>query len=79
LLLMPQSGLPTDLVFWAAAEPLLTTESFWSVKLMTFGESRTLGEQLGERVAISDLPKETPALCAVILPIPPSDVLIHHH
>jgi hypothetical protein len=46
---------------------------------MTFGESRTLGEQLGERVAISDLPKETPALCAVILPIQQSYFIINNN
>lgn len=73
LLLMLQSGLPTDLVFWATAEPTSTTECCWLEPLTPTGESRTLGEHPGERAASSDSAEETPAPSAAILPTPPYD------
>jgi len=62
LLLMPQSGLPTDLVFWAAAEPLLTTESFWSGA--TWGESGYIRLAKGNTCAVCSYPSYPTIWCS---------------
>ena len=77
LLLMPPTGVLTEEESFPTAIPMLTMVSCWLVQLMNTGKSRTLGELTGEKLDSLELPEETPALSANILPIPPFDHLYH--
>ena len=61
LLLTPPTGAPTEVEFLATAEPASTMLSLPSVLLAVTGKSRTLGEQDGENLVLSDYQElETP-------------------
>jgi hypothetical protein len=77
--LMLQFGPPTEVESLATAEPLLTMESSSLESLIPTGESKTVGEQVGENQDSSDLTEEIPVLSAHILHIPPSDSDNQHH
>jgi hypothetical protein len=44
------------------------------VSLINTGKSRTPGELHGESLDLSDLPEETPAVCATLPHTPPNDL-----